>query len=66
MMISKVSDGEIVHVKALAFKIIKYLLDGMIDKEISDDDFAAFKTNQIIQIWKVHQKSKWKNFWKDS
>ena len=43
MMIQKVSNSEMVHVKVVAFKIIKYLLDGMIDGEISDDDIANMK-----------------------
>ena len=42
-MISKVSGGTINHVKALAFKIIKYLIDGIIDSQIGEEDFKSFK-----------------------
>ena len=45
MMISKVSDGKLFHVKALAFKVIKYLMDGMIDGEIKEEDIPNFKQN---------------------
>ena len=45
IMISKVSDGELCHVKALAFKIIKYLLDGIIDNEIGDKDIESYKND---------------------
>ena len=31
MMITKTKDSELVHVKTLAFKVIKYLIDGIID-----------------------------------
>ena len=41
--ISKVSEGTILHVKTLAFKVIKYLIDGIVDGEISDDDLKTFK-----------------------
>ena len=32
-----------VHVKVLAFKVIKYLIDGMLDGEISDNDIEKMK-----------------------
>ena len=38
MMVSKVSDGGLSHVKALAFKVVKYILDGYIDGEINDKE----------------------------
>ena len=45
MMISKVSDGKLFHVKTLAFKVVKYLMDGMIDGEIKEEDIENFKLN---------------------
>ena len=42
-MLQKTSNSEMVHVKVLAFKIVKYLLDGMIDGEISDDEIENMK-----------------------
>ena len=43
MMISKVSGGELVHVKTLAFKVIKYLLDGIIDGVLNNRDLEMMK-----------------------
>ena len=43
IMISKVSDGKLFHVKALAFKVVKYLMDGIIDGEINEEDIESFK-----------------------
>jgi hypothetical protein len=43
IVISKVSDGNLLHVKSLAFKVIQYLIDGIIDGEIADKDFESFK-----------------------
>ena len=31
------------HVKTLAFKVVKYLIDGIIDGEIKEDDLNRFK-----------------------
>ena len=42
-MVQKVSDGNIDHVKALAFKVVKYLLDGFIDGEIKNVDIEGFR-----------------------
>ena len=43
IVISKVSDGTLQDVKTLSFKIIKYMIDGMIDNEISKTDLENFK-----------------------
>ena len=43
MMIQKVSGGNMTHVKTVAFKVIKYLLDGIIDGEIEDQDIENMK-----------------------
>ena len=43
MMITKVSGGTLTHVKTVAFKIIKYLLDGLIDGEIDDNDIENMR-----------------------
>ena len=43
IMISKVSAGTILHVKALAFKIIKYLIDGILDGELVENDLKAYR-----------------------
>ena len=43
IMITKLRNSEMVHVKVLAFKVIKYLIDGMLDGEISDNDIEKMK-----------------------
>ena len=43
MMITKTKDAELIHVKTLAFRVIKYLLDGIIDGEIKEDDLNSYK-----------------------
>ena len=43
IMIQKVSGGEFVHVKTLAFRVVKYLLDGFIDGEFKERDLNMFK-----------------------
>ena len=45
IMISKVSDGELLHIKTLAFKVIKYILDSFTDGEIVDIDHFKRNTN---------------------
>ena len=47
IMVSKVSEGDLEHVKVLAFEVVKYLLDGIIDGEITDEDFDNFKVNPV-------------------
>ena len=43
MMVQKVSGGQMLHAKVLAFDIIKYLIDGMIDGEIDNEDIDRMK-----------------------
>ena len=43
IMVQKVSDGTLDHVKALAFKVVKYLLDGFLDGEITTVDIEGFR-----------------------
>ena len=43
IVISKVSDGTLQDVKTLSFKIVKYMIDGMIDNEISNTDLENYK-----------------------
>ena len=43
LMIQKTANSDILHVKVLAFKVVKYLLDGRIDGEISDGDIEKMK-----------------------
>ena len=43
MMIQKPSGCELLHVKTLAFKVVKYLLDGIIDGVLSDSDLEMMK-----------------------
>ena len=45
-MITKTKDSELVHVKTLAFKVIKYLIDGIIDGELNENDVNNFKLEQ--------------------
>ena len=42
-MITKTKDAELIHVKTLAFKIVKYLLDGIIDGEIKESDLDSYR-----------------------
>ena len=44
MMIQKVSGGNMNHVKAVAFGVMKYLLDGIIDGEIDNDEIENMKS----------------------
>ena len=46
MIVSKTKESELLHVKTLAFKIIKYLLDGIIDGEIKASDLESFKVEE--------------------
>ena len=46
MMINKVSGGAMTHVKAVALKVIKYLIDGLIDGEINDGDIEDMKCSE--------------------
>ena len=48
MMINKMSGADLSHVKAVAFKVIKYLLDGMIDGEITDSDIDNMKCGKKL------------------
>ena len=41
-MITKMKDAELKHVKTLAFKVIRYLLDGIIDGVIKEEDLNNF------------------------
>ena len=45
-MITKTKDSELVHVKTLAFKVIKYLIDGIIDGVINENDVNSFKSGE--------------------
>ena len=56
MMIQKTSNSEMVHVKVLSFKIVKYLLDGIIDGEISDDEIKNMKQ---VSNGKLEADSSW-------
>ena len=47
IMITRVSGGDMLHVKTLAFKVIKYLLDGIISGNIEDNDIGNYKTSGI-------------------
>ena len=49
IVISKMSGGTMVHVKTVAFKVVKYLLDGMIDGEIAADDLENMKCSQKVK-----------------
>ena len=52
IMIQKTKDAELVHVKTLAFKIVKYLIDGIIDEEIKEDDLNGFKESENENLTK--------------
>ena len=46
MMIQKTKDSQLLHVKTVAFRVIKYMLDGIIDGEIKDTDLDSFKLEE--------------------
>ena len=46
MLVQKTSQGEISHVKTLAFKVCKYILDGTIDGVISSQDIEKMRKNE--------------------
>ena len=48
IMISKVSAGDLVHVKTLAFTIVKYLLDGIIDGVLTDSDLEMMEKDTKV------------------
>ena len=48
MMIQKMSGGNMMHVKAFAFKVIKYLIDGIIDGEIGDGDIENMECSEKL------------------
>ena len=43
IIITKVSGGDFIHVKTLAFKVIKYLLDRIIAGNITEEEIVSFK-----------------------
>ena len=43
MMITQRSGSDVVHAKTLAFRVIKYLLDGLISGDIKENDIEKFK-----------------------
>ena len=43
IMVTRIRNGNMIHVKTLAFKVIKYLLDGIISGSISEDNISNFK-----------------------
>lgn len=45
-MITKTKDSELVHVKTLAFRVIRYLLDGIIDGVLKEADLNSFKSEE--------------------
>ena len=46
IMITKTKDSELVHVKTLAFRVIRYLIDGIIDGVINEDDVHSFTSGE--------------------
>ena len=49
IMITKVRGGDLMHVKHLAFKVIKYLLDKVISGEISMEDIELIRRNLLVK-----------------
>ena len=47
IMIQKVSGGDFAHVKTLAIKVIKFLLDGIIDGSIEGDSFDKYRKKVV-------------------
>ena len=50
IMITKTKDSELVHVKTLAFKVIRYLIDGIIDRVINEDDVHSFTCGEDEEL----------------
>ena len=51
IMVSKVKGGESNHAKILGLKVIKYILDGVIEGEIKEEDMSQFriKNTKVIE-----------------
>ena len=43
IMVQKIKGGDPIHVKILGIEVIKYLLDGLIEGKIEEDDIGKFK-----------------------
>ena len=55
--ITRVKSGDMLHVKTLAFKVIKFLLDGCISGSISEDNIESFKKLSTIKVQEAKQNS---------
>ena len=55
IMITKVSGGDLIHVKTLAFKVIKFLLDGIITGDITDKNVECFKKKTVAKNQKPNE-----------
>ena len=43
IMVTKISGGEVIHVRQLAFNVVKYLLDNIISGDINAEDIQRMK-----------------------
>ena len=58
MMITKPSGGDMVYVKDLAFKVIKYLLDNMISGDIDKDNIELMRNKSVNKLEKKECENK--------
>ena len=58
MMITKPRGGDMVHVKDLAFKVIKYLLDNVISGDIDKDDIELMRKKSVSKSEKKECENK--------
>jgi hypothetical protein len=47
IFISKVSGGDFVHVKTLGLRVIKYLIDGIMNGSINEEDLEKYKKKNV-------------------
>ena len=55
IMITKVSGGDLIHVKTPAFKVITFLLDGIITGDITDKNVECFKKKTVAKNQKPNE-----------
>ena len=65
IMVTKTSDSDSDNVKVFVFDVIMYLLDGLIDKELSDSSLEKMKVGPDFKTsvdGKLSCKRLWENF----
>ena len=52
IMVTKIRGGDMIHVKALAYNVVKYILDSMISREITSGDIKGMRKKITIKAGK--------------